>query len=189
MSQPVNSRSQRSVAGMVGALIVVVLLVALWVGFRSLTSDKEATPVHTVDWAAWVKAGRADQQLMLFAPAKLPSGWRATSVDYAGGNGASWHLGLLTDSGKYVGIEESRESTEDLVEQYVDEDAVRGEDVTVAGEAWQTWTDAGGDYALVRSVEVGGQPYESVLVVGSAPEAAIEDFTATLGAGTVKLAG
>jgi hypothetical protein len=58
--------------------------------------------------------------------------------------------------------------------------------VTVAGETWQTWTDSGGDYALVRSVEVGGRPYESVLVGGSAPAATVKDFAATLRSGTVK---
>jgi hypothetical protein len=172
---------------MVGALIVVVALGVFVVWFRS--TDQEATPVKTVEWTPWVKAGRAEQQLVLFAPARLPQGWRATSVKYSGGTGAHWHLGLLTDSGKYVGIEESRGSTQDLVEQYVDESAVRGEDVSVDGETWQTWTDAGGDYALVRSVPVGGAPYESVLVGGSAASASIRDFVATLTGGTVRAAG
>jgi hypothetical protein len=172
---------------MAAALVVVVLLVVGVVWFRS--SGEKDTPVRTVDWAAWVKAGRAEQQLMLFAPAALPKGWRATSVEYAGGTGAHWHLGMLTDSGKYVGIEESRDPTKDLVEQYVDENAVAGKDVEVAGQTWQTWTDPGGDYALVRSIEVGGVPYESVLVVGSASPAAIRDFAGSLTGGRVKAAG
>jgi hypothetical protein len=183
MTQPANPRLQRSYAGMVGALIVVVVLGVLVVVLNG--SDDKTTPVRTVDWAAWVKAGRAERQLALFAPTKLPAGWRATSVRYTGGNEARWHLGLLTDSGKYAGIEESRPSTSDLVEQYVDQDAVRGRDVTVAGETWQTWTDAGGDYAVVRAVEVGGRPYESVLVGGSAAPAAIRSLAAALTSGTV----
>ena len=187
MSQPANPRPARSVAGMVGALIVVVAIGVVWVKIGG--SDEKPTPVRTVDWAVWVKAGRADQQLSLFAPATLPTGWRATSAGYVSGTDAHWHLGLLTDSAKYVGIEESRASTEDLVEQYVDQDAVRGKDVTLGGETWQTWTDAGGDYALVRAVEVGGRPYESVLVGGSAAEAAIRQFAGTLTSGTVKGSG
>jgi hypothetical protein len=179
-------RPPRTFGAMAGALVFLLLVVLGWVGFRALTSDHEPTPVHTVAWTPWVKAGRAEQQLMLFAPDTLPAGWRATSVQYTGGNGAHWHLGMLTDSGKYVGIEESRDSTEDLAQQYVDKDAERGDDVTVAGETWQTWTDRGGDYALVRSVEVGGRPYESVLVGGSAPDASIRDFAAALRSGTVK---
>lgn len=189
MSQQANPRSQTSIAGMVGALVVVVVLVLAWVGFRALTSENEATPVRTVDWRAWVEAGRSEQRLMVFAPEALPPGWRATSVDYVGGNDASWHVGLLTDAGKYVGIEEAQSSSERLVEQYVDEDAERGDDVTIGGETWETWTDAGGDYALVRSIEIGGRPYESLLVVGSAPAKEVRDFAASLSGGTVRLAG
>jgi hypothetical protein len=184
MSQTVNPRRQRTAAGMVGAMIVVVALVVVVYWFRS--SDDKATPIPTVDWAAWVRAGRAEHQLMVFAPIALPKGWRATSVEYAGGTGAHWHLGMLTDKGKYVGIEESRASTRELVEQYIDENAIAGKDVTVAGETWQTWTDAGGDYALVRSIGAGGLPYESVLIGGSAAQGAIRDFAATLTSGTVK---
>jgi hypothetical protein len=187
MSQPVNPRSTRSFAGMIGALVVVVAIGLVWVKIGG--SDEKAAPVRSVDWSAWVKAGRAEQQLMVFAPRSLPAGWRASSATYAGGNDAHWHLGMLTDGGKYVGIEESRASTQDLAEQYVDQDAVRGQDVTVADETWQTWTDAGGDYALVRSVEVAGRPYESVLVGGSAPPAAVRSLAATLTSGTVSAAG
>jgi hypothetical protein len=184
MSQTVNPRSARSFAGMVGALIVVVAIGLVWVKIGG--SDEKGSPVQAVDWAAWLKAARADQQLMAFAPASLPQKWRATSVTYASGSDAHWHLGMLTDTGKYVGIEESRASTRDLVEQYVDQDAERGHDVTVDGQTWQSWTDSGGDYALVRSVEVGGREYESVLVGGSAPAATVRSFTATLTGGTVR---
>jgi hypothetical protein len=183
MSQTVNPRTQRSVAGMVGALIVVVVIGVVWVKIGG--SGQKATPVRTVDWAAWVKAGRTDQELMVFAPARLPSGWRATSVNYSRGAAPHWHLGLLTKAGKYVGIEESRATTQDLAEEFVDADAVRGDDVRVGGETWQSWTDAGGDYALVRSVEVSGSPYESVLIGGSAAPEAITAFVGTLTVGTV----
>ncbi|HET6168055.1 MAG TPA: DUF4245 family protein [Marmoricola sp.] len=187
MSQPTTARPPRTVSGMVGALVVVVALVVGVVLFRQSGQEPAQTP--SVDWSAWVRSGRSEQQLMVFAPTSLPKGWRATSVTYAGGTGAHWHLGMLTDTRKYVGIEESRDPTRDLVEQYVDETAVAGKDVTVAGETWHTWTDAGGDYALVRSIEVAGAPYESVLVVGSAPAAVIRSFAATLTSGTVKTAG
>jgi hypothetical protein len=187
MSQTVNPRSARSFAGMVGALIVVVAIGVVWVKVGG--SDVKGPPARSVDWSAWVKAGRAEQQLMVFAPASLPSGWRASSATYAGGSDAQWHLGLLTEAGKYLGVEESRASTRDLVERYVDQDAVRGRDVRVAGQTWQTWTDAGGDYALVRSIGIGGRPYESVLIGGSAPPATVRSFVATLSSGTVRPPG
>jgi hypothetical protein len=171
---------------MTGALVFLLLVVAAWVGVRALTSNHDPTPVRTVDWAAWVKAGRADQLLAVHAPQRLPAGWRATSVQYAGGREPAWHLGMLTERGRYVGIEESLASTRSLVEQYIDEDAVRGKDVVVAGETWQTWSDSGGDHALVRSVQVDGRPYESVLVGGSAAQSVVEQFVATLVAGPVR---
>lgn len=179
-------RPPQTFGAMTGALIFLVLVVLGWVVFRAVTSDHKTTPVRTVDWAAWVKAGRAEQALALHAPRALPSGWRATSVNYAGGNQPRWHLGMLTDRGKYVGIEESRSTTRKLVEQYVDPNAVRGQDVEVGGETWQTWSDPGGDHALVRSVEVDGRPYESVLVGGSADQAVVERFVGTLETGPIK---
>jgi hypothetical protein len=187
MSQPGNPRMQRSFAGMIGALIVVVAVGVLWVVVGG--SDQKTTPVRSVDWSAWVKAGRAEKQLMVFAPTALPTGWRASSATYAGGSDAHWHLGVLTDAGKYVGVEESRASPQDLAAQYVDQEAVRGKDVAVGGQTWQTWTDAGGDYALVRSIDVDGRPYESVLVGGSAPAATVRSFAATLVSGTVSATG
>lgn len=179
-------RPPQTFGAMTGALVFLVLVVLGWALFRALTSDHKSTPVRTVDWAAWVKAGRAEQALALYAPPELPAGWRATSVDYVGGNQPQWHLGMLTDRGKYVGIEESRLTTRKLVEQYIDPNAVRGKDVEVDGTTWQTWSDSGGDHALVRSVQVDGRPYESVLVGGSADQATVERFVGSLEAGPVK---
>jgi hypothetical protein len=175
---PRPPRPPRTVAGMVGALIVVVGLVVAVVAIRS--AGQEPTPVKTADWQAWANAGRADGQLAVLAPPALPTGWVATSATYRSGTSPEWRIGMLTASRKFVGLEESLESTEDLVEEYVDEDAERGDDVTVAGEAWETWTDAHGDYALVRTLAAptGGQ--ERILVYGSAPDAAIRDFAGTL---------
>jgi hypothetical protein len=174
---------------MTGALVFILLVVLAWVGFRALTSDQKTTPIQTVEWSGWVKTGRAEQLLALFAPDRLPKGWRATSVSYVGGVRPQWHLGMLTDRGKYVGIEESRASTRALVTQYVDDNAVRGKDVVVDGTTWESWSDAGGDHALVRSVAVDGQPYEAVLVGGSASAATVEQFVGSLTSGTVKAAG
>jgi hypothetical protein len=173
-------RYQRTSGGLVGALLVTVLAVLAFVAFRAVTTDKEPTPVRAVDYEAVVTSARADDQLLVMAPARLPLGWKATSATYDGGASPTWHLGTLTDDGKYVGVEESRSSTEELADEHVDADAERGEDVTIEGQAWQTWTDAGGDYAVARSLVVEGQTVESWLVVGTAPEAEIREFAASL---------
>ena len=173
-------RYERTSGGLIGAMLVTVLVVLAFVAFRAVTTDKEPTPVRAVDYTAVVASARADQQLFVVAPARLPLGWKATSATYDGGAQPTWHLGTLTDDGKYVGVEEARTSIEDLVGEHVDADAERDRDVTIAGETWQTWTDTGGDYAVARSHRDGGRTVESWLVVGTADENEIRDFAASL---------
>ncbi len=173
-----NPRTQRSVAGMAGALIVVVALVVTVVLIRS--SGQKPTPIQTADWQAWVKAGRADGKLALLAPSRLPEGWRATSAAYGSGTRPQWRMGMLTGSKRFVGVAESLASTDDLVQEYVDENAEQGDDVTFGGSTWQTWTDTGGDYAVVRTLSTPSGSQERVIVYGSAPDRSIRDFAATL---------
>jgi hypothetical protein len=180
MSQTKPGRYQRSSGGLVGAMIITVLAVLAFTAFRAVFRDNEATPVRSVDWQASVKVARAEKELFVLAPATLPSGWRATSATYSPGASPSWHLGTLTDREKYVGVEEGRSSVKDLVEQHVDAQAERGKDVTIAGQTWQSWSDAGGDYAVARSARSTGGAVESWIVVGTAPENEIRDFAASL---------
>jgi len=184
MSQAPNPHTQRSVAGMVGSMIVIVLLVVAWMGFRSLTSDETVIREPAPDWAAWVKAGRADGALLVYAPDALPTGWVARKSTYLGGDEPLWHLAMLTGKGKFVGIEESRETVKDMVTRVVDKNAEQGQDVTVLGSRWQTWTDSGGDYAIVQRTRINADRSETVMVVGTAPVNEILAFAGTLKKGT-----
>jgi hypothetical protein len=182
-------RYQRTSGGLVGAMLITVLAVLAFVALRAVTRDNPPTPVPHVDYTASVRAARADKQLLVLAPPRLPAGWTATSVSYDGGGSPTWHLGTLTHQRKYVGVEESRASIADLAQEHVDENAERGKDVTIGGQRWQTWTDSGGDYAVARSLRAGRRTVESWLVVGTAPEAQIRDFAASLRGGRLRLAG
>jgi hypothetical protein len=134
-----------------------------------------------VDYTAIAKAARADgAALRVLQPDPMPSGWKATSATYAGGPAPAWHLGMLTDQRKYVGVEEARSSIRDLAEEHVDPDARQGKDVTIGGETWQTFTDAGGDYAVARSETPCGDTAEATLVVGTAPAKEIRDLAGRL---------
>ncbi len=175
-----NRRYPRSSAGLVGAMLVTVLFVLAVVAFRALTRNNEPTPVRAVDYPVVVKAARAEKSLLVLAPDRLPLGWKATSATFTSGVSPTWHLGILTDKRKYVGLEEARSSIEDLAKEYVDPSAERGSDVTIDGQTWQTWTDDGGDYAVARSLKLAGASAESVLVVGTAPEAQIRTFAGSL---------
>jgi Protein of unknown function (DUF4245) len=193
MSQTQTSgggRYQRSTGGLLGAMIVTVLAVAAFAGLQALKTDHPKSAVREVDYQAMVRAGRAESKLLVLAPVTLPSGWKATSATYLTGSSPTWHLGLLTDTGSYVGVEEALGGVDDLVEEYVDPEAVQGKDVEIDGTTYQTWTDAGGDYALAREVGVeGGTAYQSVVIVGSASPSTIRDFAATLQGGRQRLGG
>jgi hypothetical protein len=175
-----GARYQRSPGALVGALLVTVVAVLAFVAFRALTSEDEPTPVRAVDYAAVAQGARADDELAVLAPPRLPLGWRATSATYTGGVSPTWHLGMLTDDNKYVGVEEARTSIKTLVEEHVDAAAKQGKEATIAGEKWQTWTDAGGDHAFARVVRGPGGTRESVLVVGSAPADAVRRLAGSL---------
>ncbi len=170
------------------ALFAMAVAVFVAVGWYYLSRpDESVRPVKAIpaaDWAGWVRTARADGKLVTYVPDPVPSGWRVTSARYETGVSPHWHVGMLTP-GKYVGVEESRASTEDLVGQFVDENATQGKDVTVDGTTWQTWTDSGGDYALVRTTKAPDGQQQRVLVYGSAPDAEIRDLAASLSATAV----
>ncbi|HET8603342.1 MAG TPA: DUF4245 family protein [Marmoricola sp.] len=172
---------QRSPRGMLAALVVVVVAAAAFVGIRGLGQDNVPTPVAVVHYRGWAKSGRVDGKLDVMLPVPMPRGWRATSVSYVTGSDPHWHLGMLTDQGRYVGIEESWAGVQAMVRQYVDPAATRHGTVTVGGRRWQVWTDQGGDYALAgtRPSRVRHRP-EAVLVVGDADPAVVRRLTGSL---------
>ena len=97
-SEPVSpggGRYQRSSGGLIGAMLVTVAAVIAFVVFRALTSDDEPTPVRAIDYTAAVQSARADDKLLVLAPARLPLGWKATSATYTRGVSPTWHLGIL----------------------------------------------------------------------------------------------
>jgi uncharacterized protein DUF4245 len=169
-------RYQRSAGGMVGAMVVLVLLLVAWVAIQSLVKDQPDSAVRTVDYAQVVTPARKAAKFDLVAPASLPTGWRATSVTFRDTLPQHWHLGVLTDHDRYVGLEQGQKSLASMVEEYVDKDAHRGPAVDVDGRSWRTYTDTGGDLALVRR-----DGDATTLVVGhDVPKATLVSYTAGL---------
>jgi hypothetical protein len=146
---------------MVGAMIVLLLVVIAFVAFRNLTSNDPSSPVRSVAYQQDARFARQAATFHLLAPARLPHGWRATTVRFTPGPNQHWHLGLLTTAGRYVGLEQGNLPVRDMVRTYVDPHPVAGRPVDVAGQAWATYTDSGGDRALVRRVG-----HTTTLVVG-----------------------
>ena len=177
MTEQPSRRYQRSFHGLVGAMLVTVAFVLVFVGWRALfRSDVEVRP-EPVEWTESVQLAE-DAGLAVVRPRELPDGWTATSVELRAGDDPRWGLGVLTDDEQFIGIRQEDGSVEELVRTYVDEDAVAGEDAAVESDVtstWLTWSDDGGDVGY--STELGDA---AVLVYGSAPIADIEAYLGLL---------
>jgi hypothetical protein len=167
-----------------GLVALAVALAATLAWYYLGRPSDSGNAVRTVDWKPWVLAGRSDKHLDLYAPQALPPRWRATSVDYVGGNFPDWSLGILTGAQLFVGLNESKDSVQSLAVKNMDPNAVQGRDTTINGLTWQTWTDSGGDYGVALPLKRTDGSTESVLVYGSAPGAQIRSFAASLRPGS-----
>ena len=169
-------RYQRSFGGLLGALLVLLLVVVGYVVVRAIALPDRETSQPTVDYAKVVPQARKAAKFDLVAPTRLPGGWRATSVRFDPGPPQHWHLGVLTSDKRYVGLEQGDRAVAPLVEEYVDKVPSRGAAVDVAGRPWSTYTDAGGDLALVRR-----QGNTTTLVVGhDVPRSQLVAYAASL---------
>lgn len=147
-----RSGYQRSVPGLLGALIVVLVLIAsVWVLSRFQHRDT-TDPAKTVDYTAELAEARESAPFDVLAPSPVPPGWRAASVQWDGADpeAASWHLGFLTSTGEYVGLEQGNAPVADFVAGTTTATQPT-EAVEVAGESWQGLvSDDAREHALVR---------------------------------------
>jgi hypothetical protein len=160
-------------AGMIGAMIVVVAVIVGFVIFRSAFRNDVDVKPEAVDYLESVALAE-DAGFDVVYPESLPSGWTATSVDLAAGDRPEWGLGVLTGSGSFVGLHQADRSVDELLDTYVDKEVTAGDPVAAAPDvapSWETWSDEGGDRGY--TAEVGS---DTVLVYGSASAAEIEQF-------------
>jgi hypothetical protein len=176
------SRYDRSFGGLLAAMIVTVVFVAAYVGFRAITRDQpELEP--DIDYASCV-AYLQEADVTVAYPEELPSGWRANAIHFARGTPPQWRIGLLTDDDEFAGVVQQEEDVDDLLAEYVDDNARPGADAAPANglgaTTWQTWSDAGGDHAF--STELGSGPLagQTLLVYGSASPADLETVLGAL---------
>ena len=112
------------------------LLIVGWVGFRALDRRGPRRPGRGPSTTPG-RAGRASapRRFDLVAPPRLPDGLARDQRALHRRAAAAWHLGVLTDEGRYVGLEQGDGRSRDMVEEYVDEAPTRGEPVDVGGRA------------------------------------------------------
>ena len=167
-------RYQRSAAGMIGAMLVLVAGIFAFVLLRDINREVPGSPVKAVDYSRTAAYAEEQASFDVLAPDELPEGWKATTVEFVV-DPARWHLGVLTDQGNYVGLEQADSSVESMVSTYVDPAANRGKPVTIEGQAWISWSDSGGDTALVRRAG-----HVTTLVVTTADEDVLVDYIESL---------
>ncbi len=167
---------QRSVSGLIGALVVLLAVIVGVAALQALNRPDRPDAAPAVDYRTPAKYAAQQARFHLLVPPSLPAGWTPTTVRFTGGAEQHWHLGLLTGKGHYVGLEQGEQSVSSMVSTYVDQAAERGKPLVVDGHRWATWTDAGGDLALVR--RSGGA---STLLVGhDVPRAELTGFLRSL---------
>ena len=171
------SRYQRSASGMVGALLVTLLAILAFVAFRACNrTDLQVKPDH-VDYLAEVGFAQRSGADLVY-PSSLPSGWYATSVDFAPGTRPTLGLSMLTAANEYAGLRQSPLSSAQLLTTYVDAHPTAGAPVRLDSGVvrhWDTWTDSGGDTALVARWH-----HETLMVFGSAPQSDLETLAGSL---------
>lgn len=173
-------RYNRSVNGLVGSMIVVVLVVVGFVIFRGVFSrDLEIDP-ENVDYLDTV-GQLQDGDLEPVYPRRLPEGWIATNVSFDPADPSAFGVSLLDDDGRFVGVRQDDQDVDDLLAEYLtpdQPDARRGDEIQVSGSVaptWQGWSDDGGDHGF--TAELDGS---TVLVFGSAPVDELEEVVASL---------
>ena len=80
---------------MVGAMLILLAVIAAFVVFRELNRTDVTTPVRTVEFRQTAVYAAEQVDFELLAPSRLPEGWRATSVSFTP-EPSRWHIGQLT---------------------------------------------------------------------------------------------
>jgi hypothetical protein len=179
------SRYSRTTNGLLASLLVTVLAVGAFVVFREAFRDQPEVTSSAVDYLGTVEDAQAGGVELVY-PTSLPEGWIATSIDFVPGERPAWGIGMLTADGRFVGLRQEDADVDELLSDFVDENAEPGDESSVESGLttgpWQTWADTGGDLAYSTTL-TGTQTSimgETLLVYGSASREDQEQLIALL---------
>ena len=178
-------RYPRSFGGLVGSMIV---LVAAVVGFTVVREMFRGDPSEdlvggAVDWQTNVEAVQTVTAVAW--PRELPDGWTVTSADWdrTDPDRPLWRMGMITAEGdEFVGLYQQDESTDDLVEATIGEDAERDDEITIESATateWTRWTGSDGDVAF-SAVLGADTAEEATLVVYGTDQADVSELLLSL---------
>ncbi|MFT4300073.1 MAG: DUF4245 domain-containing protein [Aeromicrobium sp.] len=176
--KPGSSRGNPSMGDIVRSVgVLAVIVLALW-GLGLLITHTPDDPVSDVDYATTADSARQAATYGLLAPADLPEGWRANGVRFTPGSTQAWHLGVLTDEDRYIGLEQDKRPLDDVLEEHA-EGAKQAGMVEIDGVTWQRFDGPKDRITLVRET-----PEVTTLVTTStAPVEDLRTFIGTLTTG------
>ncbi|MCW2749443.1 MAG: hypothetical protein JWR83_553 [Aeromicrobium sp.] len=173
MSSTRSSRGNPSMGDILRSIGVLALVIlAIW-GFGKLFTQTPDTPTPKVDYAATLKSARPAANFELLAPPTLPKGWKATSVRF---EPQSWHLGVLTAGGDYIGLEQVKVSLDRAVDQFAKGSKAAGT-AEIGSQNWDVRKGPDDTITYVRR-----QAGLTTLVTGDAPRKAVEAYVSSLSA-------
>jgi hypothetical protein len=163
-SQPEKAgRYNRSTAGLIGSMIVLVLVVLGIVVFRGAFRD---TPDYEPEHIDYLELVTSVQQLGLkpLYPPELPAGWYVKNASFAAGDRPVFDLVFATADDHTAGLHQQDTSERELLTKYVGAGVTEDEggELTTDVATWTAWTDTDGDHAY--TAEVGD---DAVLVYSS----------------------
>lgn len=170
------ARTQRSVPGMIGAMLVLLLVIGLFVAARSFTRDNVEMPPTPVDYLAAV-AGAQDLGLTVIYPAELPADWVVTSVVLPRSAGQPWGLGLVTADKRFVALRQAPGSQSQVARAEMGAQALVEDPVEVPGSRITGWRRV---TSRDETGLVAPRPGGAVLVYGTADPSAIKELVGVL---------
>ncbi|MEV4757655.1 DUF4245 domain-containing protein [Micromonospora sp. NPDC049559] len=170
----VRLRSERSPKDMALSLLVLLVPIALLLGFyRVFLGGDDPVPVDATPTIAEARAANA---FPVSEPQGLDPKWRTVSAQFRrGDDGATLRVGYLSPDGEGVQLLQSNVPAERLLPvELTDKSRPQGPS-ELAGRSWQTYTARAGERALVL-LESG----RTVIVVGSAREEELRSLAGAL---------
>ncbi|MFF0264452.1 DUF4245 domain-containing protein [Kribbella sp. NPDC004536] len=169
-----DKAKSQTVGNMVGALVICLAVVAFLI---IVTWRPKHEQVNAVEYTAQLQDARKTASWVR-GPEPMPTGWTATSEEFRAPQQEpmTWHLGVVTNEKKYVGLEQSNVTTPKFQADKLGRTSDDGTSA-VAGVTWQRkiLLDRKGENALVL---VGSGV--TTIVTGNAGYPALEAFASVL---------
>ncbi|WBQ06918.1 DUF4245 domain-containing protein [Kribbella sp. CA-293567] len=170
----IDRAKARTMTNMFWALLACFIVVGF---LAAVTWRPKSEKVRAIEYTAQLEDARKVASWVR-GPEPMPAGWTATNVEFRAPQQSpiTWHLGIVTDQKKYVGLEQSNVTSKGFQTDELGKTSDDGTS-TVAGVVWQrkTLLDRKNEHALVL---IGSGV--TTIVTGNAGYQALETFAATL---------